>query len=576
MSTSVDIKSMIDKIDDLAKKYQITTPDDAERTRIYGIIQTFVDNVMKPGSPSLSSSSRVSSNSTSTAFDKFNGKLTEKQQSKTLGCGRHTLNNLFGHVYFTKGKEDEKDHEYTLDTIKTITENLINTGNRTIDLSKMCEFLLKHPLHGLSSTSEMQEQAGEQLQMMNCQDNEEYDISVLTNTLQFLGYEPEINLNSKGLDDVKYSDINDDNKILGVIVNPGGHWFVIRKYNDKLYKVDSLNDAIEITKLDDKINGSVYPIANYSIYTRMHCFVKFKMHDIMNALRPITDPEELKTQTQEEKDTISRKNQDIEGILSWLDELKAGIEDDKNAALNILYANLEKINITDRLIHHVASLIDDSNESSENIAKIIIENEGEGVGERHMLNTYIVKPADGNEPYYITFDSINSMGDGWEQQQGKDYWVKQFINGSENNDLPEPGNVFTDTNENKYLVISNNEIDEKLSEWVRDNNGDGGYEWTSDDGRNESYQIPRRRGQQSPFNRQQSDDSLLLGDEYADDDSVLGFSPDEDEGQFGDNDGVATPEGARKKDNENKMGGGNSRRRKSKKRRFQTLKNKKR
>ena len=523
------IKAMRDKIKELAVKYKETAPVDAEKTRIYGEIKTFVDKVMNssPIVPSSSSSSSgnllvpsssgnllvpsssgnllvpsssgnllvpSSGSSALTAFDKFNGKLIEKQQGKTSGCGRHTLNNLFGDVYFVKGKE-EKDG-YTLEKIKTITETLIETGKGTIDLSKMCEFLLNHPLYGLSATSDMTDtkEIGTQLDRMDCKNNEDYDITVLTSTLQFLGYDPAINVHSTDPNNVTYSDINDDTNLLGAIVNPGEHWLVVRKYNGKLYKIDSLNDAIEITKLNENIRGSVYPIANYSIYTRMHCFVKFKMFGIMNDLRPTTDPDKLGKLDEEKKEEINEKNKNIEAILTWVDGLKLGLEDNKNDALDLLYNNLDKISITDDNLLHISSETQ-KDDNSKNIAGLLIgtvdeydEGEYEEVEVDHVMNTYIVKPDD-NDPYYITFDSNIGNSDVWERQGDKKYWVKPFENEYDNDSL-ELNNVFTETGGQKYLVISDQKIDEKYAKYLSDmNNNDDAYD--SDNSSGSQFQYPQ-------------------------------------------------------------------------------------
>jgi hypothetical protein len=151
------------------------------------------------------------------------GNLFDSQESGSIGCGRHALNNLFGNKYFVK------DASGSITDLKQII-------GPPVALQNICKFL---------STKEPFDKKGENF----CPANENYDINVLAVALGVLGY-------SATSPDRKWitEKNTDDKDLIGYIVNFGeSHWVAFRKMQGGKYKlIDSLENSNEISKdLDD-------------------------------------------------------------------------------------------------------------------------------------------------------------------------------------------------------------------------------------------------------------------------------------------------------------------------------------
>jgi hypothetical protein len=253
--------------------------DDNEKDRIVTAMEDFVKSLQIPGSSS-SPGSNLDSVSASVSmpdatifgdYDKFTGGLVEGQEGGSSGCGRHALNNLFGAKYFTAYKDKES---YTIDEIKEAVEKL-STDN-PLDLQRLCGYLYDHPFSGIESVNESDEEAIDDLL---CPDNENYNATVLVAALRFFGY----NLQIENLGQLSRT-INQPDTF-GILINTGGHWITVRKYEGKIYKLDSLiQEAVEFSDIDTIRTKSIIVVKEFDeVYRKRYIGVE-KMH---NALRGI-------------------------------------------------------------------------------------------------------------------------------------------------------------------------------------------------------------------------------------------------------------------------------------------------
>jgi hypothetical protein len=181
------------------------------------------------------------------------------------------LNNLFGAKYFTAYKDKEP---YTIDDIKKAVDKL--SEDNPLDLQRLCGYLYDHPFSGIESVNESDEEAIDDLL---CPENENYNATVLVAALRFLGY----NLQIENLGQLSRT-INQPDTF-GILINTGGHWITVRKYEGKIYKLDSLiQTAVEFSDIDTIRTKSIIVVKEFDeVYRKRYIGVE-KMH---NALRGI-------------------------------------------------------------------------------------------------------------------------------------------------------------------------------------------------------------------------------------------------------------------------------------------------
>jgi hypothetical protein len=250
--------------------------DEKEKDRIVTVMEKFVTSLQN-NEPSSGPASDLDSNSTfqlpnETSFgkyDKFKGELVERQEGGSSGCGRHALNNLFGAKYFTAS-----DGSYTIDDIKKAVDKL--SEDNPLDLQRLCGYLYDHPFSGIGSVNESDEEAIDDLL---CPENENYNATVLVAALRFFGY----NLQIENLGQLSRT-INQPDTF-GILINTGGHWITVRKYEGKIYKLDSLiQEAVEFSDIDTIRTKSIIVVKEFDeVYRKRYIGVE-KMH---NALRGI-------------------------------------------------------------------------------------------------------------------------------------------------------------------------------------------------------------------------------------------------------------------------------------------------
>lgn len=255
------------------------TIDENEKDRIVTAMEKFVESLKNSGSSSaaesnLDSVSESASMPDQTIFgkyDKFKGGLVERQEDG-LGCGRHALNNLFGDVYFTAYTDEGA---YTIDEIKEAVEKL-STDN-PLDLQRLCGYLFAHPFSGIESVNVSDDTAIDDLL---CPENENYNVTVLVAALRFLGY----NLQIDNLG--KLSRIINQPDTFGILINTGGHWITVRKYEGKIYKLDSLiKTAVEFSDIDKIYTKSIIVVKDFDeVYRKTYIGVE-KMYNAISGIK---------------------------------------------------------------------------------------------------------------------------------------------------------------------------------------------------------------------------------------------------------------------------------------------------
>ena len=255
------------------------TMDENEKGRIVTAMEKFVESLQNPGSSSatvsdidsVSASASMPDQTIFGKYDKFKGGLVERQDDG-LGCGRHALNNLFGDVYFTAYQDGVA---YTIDEIKEAVEKL-STDN-PLDLQRLCGYLFAHPFSGIGSVNGSDETAIDDLL---CPDNENYNVTVLVAALRFLGY----NLQTDYLG--KLSVIIKQPDTFGILINTGGHWITVRKYEGKIYKLDSLiNTAVEFSDIDKIYTKSIIVVKDFDeVYRKTYIGVE-KMYNAISGIK---------------------------------------------------------------------------------------------------------------------------------------------------------------------------------------------------------------------------------------------------------------------------------------------------
>lgn len=255
--------------------------DDNEKDRIVTAMEKFVESLKNSGSSSatvsdidsVSASASMPGKTNFGNYDKFKGGLVEGQ-GDGAGCGRHALNNLFGAVYFTAYQDAAP---YIIDEIKEAVEQL--SVEKPFDLQKLCGYLFVHPYSGIESVNESDEEA---MNDLLCPDNENYNVTVLVAALRFLGY----NLQTDYLG--KLSVIINQPDTFGILINTGGHWITVRKYDEKIYKLDSLikkPEQIQISDIDNIYTKSIIVVKEFDeVYRKRYIGVE-KMYHALSGIK---------------------------------------------------------------------------------------------------------------------------------------------------------------------------------------------------------------------------------------------------------------------------------------------------
>jgi len=671
--SDADIKAMRVQIQGLAKQYGTTAPDEREKARIYGEIKTFVDAVTNPRSSSSSSSGTIlvpsSSGTTLVPGSSPNvppvesKSITLKPKQITSPASGGDLPKLTGYDTLIGFKESAENHCYlnaALQMFYHVPEFYNFIADATNDKTEgvepikrafaMLEGVIDPGANTSCITGTEQQDAGDYIQKAILDVFIDNDKSALSTF--------KIKEKKLDLDTTTLTSITADMK-------------------DKLTIVLTLNPELDEYNIDDLLHenmisehqGEQTNSANATghIFTTYNVIPESNKYLYMVAKRMNFDTDAFNAKDAENKSALENNpTKEVKSYTGAKQDVPIDVKETITVQANPTDRSSKQIEYKMRgFISHGGDtggghytyywynngkwmLFDDS--SAKELSGIPSEEmrlgyiylyerigdvEGEGEdSEDHRLNTYIVKPDD-NDPYYITFDYNSGIRDGWKKQEGKEYWAKPFINEYEDNDLPEPKKVFKDTDENKYLVISEKDIDKKLAEYLaatgsqtppssnrsgplntssrRDSNTGYNYEANvSSDDENQNTQSAefdsslsanksvasaaqpseqssegearpqtRRRPKGNPsefgssFNPQPINNSRMI--------SGITGNPEQlvrDESQQlaqSGRDQRRQPNTTRaSQKNDDLRRGGNSRRRKSKKRRFQTLKNKKR
>jgi len=173
-------------------------------------------------------------------LDRFNGTFGEEQESS--GCGRHALNNLLGHAYFTGYNNKINDNPYTLVELKDIIENI--TGKH-LNLHNLCKYLTIRD-------NEKEKIIMKYDNQNDCPKEENYDINVLIAALELIGFEinKPFQLKEGETSNIDEAPNIDDPKVFGLLINIGGsHWVSARKYKETIYYMNSLEKDNVITEI---------------------------------------------------------------------------------------------------------------------------------------------------------------------------------------------------------------------------------------------------------------------------------------------------------------------------------------
>uniref|UniRef100_A0A6C0AIS1 Uncharacterized protein n=1 Tax=viral metagenome TaxID=1070528 RepID=A0A6C0AIS1_9ZZZZ len=145
----------------------------------------------------------------------------EPQDPRSLGCGRHALNNLLGGVYFVKDDEVE------------ITDSNVQSLEIPVSLMSVCRYLVtKKQVVGSNP----------------CPENENYEDSVISGGLRVIGY---------SADPVILEQIHDTT--VGFIANtsvPSSHWIALRRNGGSYDHIDSLDGGETSPETLDQIKAN--------------------------------------------------------------------------------------------------------------------------------------------------------------------------------------------------------------------------------------------------------------------------------------------------------------------------------
>ena len=218
-------------------------------------------------------------------LDKFDGTFGEEQEAS--GCGRHALNNLLGHAYFTGYKTRTDDNPYTLVELKDIIENITE---KQLNLDKLCKYLTIRDNDKKKSIIEDDNHN-------DCPEEENYNINVLITALGLIGFEINntFQLTEDKANKGKTPEINDAN-VFGLLININKtHWVSARKIDKQIYYMDSLkgNKVIAIINYDNlneiilNTNNTTHTIINNGDQKKV--FINLKIDDFIK--NKIKDPD---------------------------------------------------------------------------------------------------------------------------------------------------------------------------------------------------------------------------------------------------------------------------------------------
>ena len=215
-------------------------------------------------------------------LDKFDGTFGEEQESS--GCGRHTLNNLLGHAYFTGYNNKTNENPYTLDELKDIIENITE---KQLNLDKLCKYLDIRESN-ITDTSEKKP----------CPVDGNYNINVLIIALGLVGFEINniFKLNEDNANKGQVPNIYDAN-VFGLLINIGGaHWVSAREYDNEIYYMNSTDKNVT-TKIEKKNLDTIIMNTNNTIYTIINtnnpkiAFINLKIDDFIRTAVPVGEKE---------------------------------------------------------------------------------------------------------------------------------------------------------------------------------------------------------------------------------------------------------------------------------------------
>ena len=546
------IKAMRDKINKLAEKYKETAPVDAEKTRIYEEIKTFVDKVMNsspivPISSSGSSSSSSSSSSsiivpnsgnnpttTSPTIQDKSIILSEKIIPSSSGgdlpkltgyekivgfdnsaknhCYLNAALQMFYHVpefyNFIAGAKDDMEGVGPIRQAFAMLEGKLNMGANTSciegdaqqDVDAYIKGAIMNPFDKMEVLRpfKVKEKVRDQFDSV-INDTDRHDkVDIMLNMPGADDNPGFYNLLTKSM--ISHVEGSETKNKEGVITDTTGHIFttytVIPDSNKYLYmpvvRMEYDKDEAANNAVVNEVALEEDPNFEAANYTGAK---QDEPIDTMETIQLHSNPLDRQSKQIKYKlrGFISHGGGTSYGhyVYYWYNGGKWMLFDDSSAE-ELKQAPEEEMKLGYIYLYEL----------------IGGGEEGEEEKVDHMINTYIVKPED-NYPYYITFDINIGNSDGWERQGDKKYWTKPFVNESENDSL-KLNNVFTDTDKKKYLVISENNIDKKLEESLADMNddasrgreneysafGDNGYD---SDSSMVSRPKTRRKGRSGPL-----------------------------------------------------------------------------
>ena len=233
------------------------------------------------------------------------------KQDGALSCGRNALNNLFGKLYFSE--PDEFLPAYTEKEINSLIENISDTNK--FNLHRFCKYiepLYKNPLleakKDKKSKTSIEELRQAKLDMELCRLDENYNVTLLINALNILGYE-NIELNGKHnvlsvlLELDKYIINGKLSEILGMIINyHGSHWVCLQfdNINRKYYEKDSVNEvSIIYNSLTEYINANYHRIVEVLIIFPRYKSINLDTNIFTNSSKDDVEYGQLKENVKE-------------------------------------------------------------------------------------------------------------------------------------------------------------------------------------------------------------------------------------------------------------------------------------
>ena len=266
------LEQYYNSLKDAIEKTTTLKPTEPVKTDVVGIVNNKQPNPT-PDDTDLSLQNKK--------LDKFDG--TFGQQQEASGCGRHALNNLLGHAYFTGYKTGTDDTPYTLVELKDI---ISEESNKQLNLHKLCKYLNIRE----SNITDMSEKTP-------CPIDENYNITVLMIALGLIGFEIN-NIFQLNEDNANNAPNIDDTNVFGLLINIGGaHWVSARKYKETIYYMNSLEKDNVTTEIGKAALNVIIKGAENTIYTIINtsnpkiAFINLKIDDFIRTAVPVGEKE---------------------------------------------------------------------------------------------------------------------------------------------------------------------------------------------------------------------------------------------------------------------------------------------